>query len=339
MDALVTGGSGFFGAKLVERLRQAGRRVRVLDLLDSPDRPADVELVQGDIRDADLVGRACAGVEVVYHAVAQVPLAKDPRLLRSVNLDGTRTLLQAALRQRARKVVHLSSSAVFGIPERNPVGENDVPRPREAYGEAKLAAEQAAAPFVQEGLDVTIVRPRTILGRGRAGIFSLLFELVASGAKIPVLGRGDNLYQFVHADDLAEACLRAAARAGPATYHIGTDRFGTMRELLEGLIRHAGGASRVVSLPFGPAAFLMKWTSRAGLSPLADYHALMYGREMHFDLSKPVRELDWRPRFGNDEMIRESYDGYLRERGRPDAAASAHRRAPAPGLLRLLKWL
>jgi nucleoside-diphosphate-sugar epimerase len=251
--ALITGGSGYFGCALRDRLRAAGEAVRVFDLVDADDRPGDVELVRGDIRDADAVRRACAGVDVVYHHVAQVPLAKDRALFTAVNVGGTQQLLRAAREAGVAKVVHTSSSAVFGIPSRNPVDGDVAPRPLEAYGQAKLEAEHAVAAAVREGLDVSIIRPRTILGHGRLGIFAILFDWVSDGRRIPVLGRGDNVYQFVHADDLASACLKAAARPGAATYNVGAESFGTMRETLEALCAHAGTGSKVVSVPSAPA--------------------------------------------------------------------------------------
>ncbi|HUC34061.1 MAG TPA: NAD-dependent epimerase/dehydratase family protein, partial [Ilumatobacteraceae bacterium] len=164
--ALVTGGSGYFGSLLVRRLVDAGHSVRVLDLLDADDRPVGVEFVAGDIRDPRVVNEAVAGVDVVYHNVAQVPLAKDLELLRTVNVDGTVRLLDACRAAGVDKVVHTSSSAVFGVPRENPVLPTTVPSPAEAYGHAKLAAEWACLDAAREGLDVTIVRPRTILGHG-----------------------------------------------------------------------------------------------------------------------------------------------------------------------------
>ena len=119
--SLVTGGSGYFGSLLVQRLQAAGHQVRILDLNDADDRPADVEIVLGDIRDAATVAAALDGVDVVFNNVAQVPLAKDHHLLRTVNVDGTRLLLDEAARAGVGKVVHTSSSAVFGIPASNPV--------------------------------------------------------------------------------------------------------------------------------------------------------------------------------------------------------------------------
>ena len=212
---LITGGSGYFGSLLRNRLLEQGQAVRVLDLIDADDRPPEVEFVGADIRDLDATRAACAGIEVVYHNVAQVPLAKDRHLFWSVNYDGTENVLKAARDAGVRKVVHTSSSAVFGVPVSNPVDETVEPHPMEAYGKAKLEAEHLVERYVrQHGLDVTIIRPRTILGHGRLGIFQILFDWVEGGRNIPVLGNGDNVYQFVHADDLADACIKAAPTAG-----------------------------------------------------------------------------------------------------------------------------
>src|SRR5262249_25495009 len=122
------------------------------------------------------------------------------------------------------------------------------------------------------------------------------------------------VYQFVHADDLADACLRAAQRSGAATYNVGAEEFGTMRATLEALCAHAGSGSRVVSVPAAPAVVMMKITSRLGISPLAAYHALMYGRSMYFDVSRTKRELGWSARHSNAAMFRESYDWYVAHR-------------------------
>lgn len=343
---LVTGGSGYAGSVLVRHLREAGHVVRVLDLCDVDDRPADVEFVGADIRDAGAVRRACVDVDVVHHNVALVPLAKDRDAFWTVNRDGTRNLLDAALREGVRKVVHTSSSAVFGVPDRFPVDDATPPRPREDYGRAKLAAEEECANSVARGLDVTILRPRTLLGHGRLGIMQVVFEWVRTGCNVPVLGGGGNVYQFLHVDDFAAASVRAATRPGPRTYNVGAARFGSMRETLDALVRHAGTGSRVVSLPRRPTEFAMKLTGWLGLSPLGPYHWLMYGESMAFDLIRARGELDWDPRYGNEEMFIESYDWYLAHREalmRSTGTASHHRTVVRSRLLgwvgRGMRWL
>jgi nucleoside-diphosphate-sugar epimerase len=338
---LITGGSGYFGSLLLRKLRERGGECRVFDLEDAEDRPADVEFVRGDIRDASAIATACRGADVVYHNVAQVPLAKNRELFESVNVQGTENMLQAARDAAVAKVVYTSSSAVFGAPKSNPVTESTPPAPGEAYGKAKYEGEKLCLAYAEKGLDVSIIRPRTIMGHGRLGIFQIIFEWIREGCNVPVLGRGDNVYQFVHADDLAAACILAAARPGTSTYNCGTDRFGTMRQVLEHLCGHAKTGSKVRGLPVAPAVWGMKLTSAVGLSPLGAYHALMYGRSMYFDIARAQSELGWKPRYSNDEMFVESYEWYLRNREQVLAAhgGSHHRSAVRQGALKLLKWI
>jgi len=336
--SLVTGGSGYFGSLLTRRLLTRGHEVRVLDLHDASDRPPDVEFVPGDIRDPAAVAQAVEGVDTVFHNVAQVPLARDPHLLRSVNVDGTRIVLDASRDAEVGKVVHTSSSAVFGVPTTNPVLVSSVPSPAEAYGHAKLAAEWACLDAARSGIDVSIVRPRTILGHGRLGIFGILFDWVADGADPIVLGDGSNRYQFVHADDLADAIIAAGASAGPDVFNVGTDRFGTMYETLEALCRHADTGSTVRRLPAAPAEAAMRVSARLGLTPFAPYHWLMYSKSMWFDLDHARVKLDWTPRWSTDEMFAQSFDWFVRHRAATrDGARSQHRRTARQGVLGVVK--
>ena len=338
---LVAGGSGYFGELLVKQLAQTGAQVRVFDL----NRPGDeiapfCDFVQGDVRDAQAVDRALQGVDRVYHNVAQVPLAKDRSLFWSVNYDGTRQLLDAAHRHRVTKFIYTSSSAVFGVPKSNPVTEQTVPRPAEEYGRAKLAGEKLCADFAAQGLDASIIRPRTILGHARLGIFQILFEWLHGGYNIPLMGSGDNVYQFVHADDLASACIAAAERPGAETFNIGAAQFGTMKESLTALIAHAGTGSKLRPLPASLLELTMNVTSSLGLSPLGPYHALMYGRSMYFDISKAKTLLGWQPRYSNIEMLCESYDWYVRNRQQVLGAdaKSAHSSAVKQRILGAVKY-
>lgn len=338
--ALVTGGSGYVGSLFVARLREHGHRVRVLDLMDADDRPADVELVGGDIRDPAVVRAAVDGVDVVFHNVAQVPLARDPHLLRTVNVDGTRNLLDAARDARVGKVVHTSSSAIFGVPRTNPVLPDTVPHPMEAYGQAKLEAEWACLAAAAAGLDVSIVRPRTVLGHGRLGIFGILFDWIADGADPVVLGDGRNRYQFVQADDLAELCRRESEVDGPAVLNAGAPTFGTMAETIQRLCDHAGTGCTVRRLPARPTAVAMRAGSRLGVLPFAPYHWLMYAESMWFDVDHLGERLGWIPGRTTDDMFRESYDWFCANRattGRGDA--SHHRRSARQGALSVAKRL
>lgn len=335
--ALVTGGSGYFGSLLARQLVARGDTVRVFDV--NPTDDPDVEFLQGDIRDLDAVAAATAGVDVVYHNVAQVPLARDRELFDSVNRTGTLTMLEAARRAGVGKVVYTSSSAIYGVPRSNPVDERTPPVPGEPYGAAKLAGERLCWEYAANGLDVSIIRPRTILGFGRLGIFQILFEWIREGSNVPVFGDGSNVYQFVHADDLAAACVLAGNRPGSEDFNCGAAEFGTMRAVLEHLCAHAGTGSQVRSVPMRPAVLGMQLTSALGLSPLGAYHSLMYGRSMYFDITKAQTLLGWQPRYSNEQMFVESYEWYLAHRDDVLAATgqSHHRSAVKQGVLGAVK--
>ena len=158
----------------------------------------------------------------------------------------------------------------------------------------------------------------------------------------PALNTEDDAFvNHVHADDLAEACILASVLKGADAFNCGTDQFGTMREVLEHLCRHAGTGSKVKSLPMWPMVAAMKLFSGLGISPLGAYHASMYGRAIYFDISKARTKLGWVPRYSNNEMFIESYEWYLANRAvvlANTGAASHHRSAVAQGALKLLHW-
>jgi nucleoside-diphosphate-sugar epimerase len=161
---------------------------------------------------------------------------------------------------------------------------------------------------------------------------------VADGADVFVLGDGSNRYQFVHADDLADICLLASERSGPAIFNAGTDRFGTMRESLEALCGHAGTGSRVRSLPAAPTSLAMRAAAGLHLAPFAPYHWIMYSKSLWFDIDHARDALGWQPRFSNEEMFVASYEWFLANRAATnDAGASHHRSSAKQGALALVK--
>ena len=338
---LVTGGSGFFGQYLVNQLVRSGRSVRVLDLLKPDTTHPAVQSIMGDILDKEQLDAAVQGVDRIFHVAGLVPLARSTRDFWNVNLEGTRNLLYWARVHGVHKVVYLSSSAVYGAPAFNPVDEISARIPLDPYGESKLAAERECDKFSKDGLDVTIIRPRTILGPGRLGIFQILFEWLWQGANLPVFGNGNNVYQFVHADDLARACILAADRRGGTSYNVGGAPFGTMRETLMGLISYAGSSARVRSVPQLLGSSAMRMASALRLAPFSRYHFLMYGRSLYFDIGKAEAELGWHPRYGNIQALCETYDWYRENRDdimRSDSG-SLHRKPVKQGILALGKYI
>jgi nucleoside-diphosphate-sugar epimerase len=235
----------------------------------------------------------------------------------------------------------MSSSAIFGVPPKCPITDATPLRPIEIYGRAKLAGEEAVRETCERsGLPLIVIRPRTILGEGRLGIFQILFEWIRDGHNVYVIGPGTGLFQFLHASDLMDAYLLALDHGHPGIYNVGTDRFSSVREALEHLIVYAGSSSKVKSLPQALTMGSLRTLDLLGLSPLAPWHYLTYHKPFHFDVSK-LLSLGWKPRYSNDEMFCESYDWFKANYDRLAAAkaGSAHRRPVREGLLWLLKKL
>jgi UDP-glucose 4-epimerase len=155
------------------------------------------------------------------------------------------------------------------------------------------------------------------------------------------VGDGSNRYQFVYAQDLARACIAALDARGPDTFHVGSDRVQSLREVYEAVIQKAGSRSRVRSLPKGPTLAAMKMAHTLHLSELGPYHYKMIAEDFLFDTSKIRQKLGWQPTLSNAEMLSEAYAYYAERRREIEARrdVSAHSRPASMGIIRLLKWL
>tara|TARA_B100001059_G_scaffold149406_2_gene149251 strand:- start:3587 stop:4624 length:1038 start_codon:yes stop_codon:yes gene_type:complete len=311
---LITGGAGYFGESLLNKLLEKGYECSVLDI-NIPDKSIldKINFFKTDIRNYNGVLNASKGIDYIFHNVAQVPLAKDKELFDSVNNIGTMNIVKAAVANGCQHLVYTSSSAVYGIPPHNPVNEMTPTNPVEEYGQAKLDGEKMCLDY-KDKMDITIIRPRTILGNGRLGIFQILFEWVYLNQNLPVFDGGHNIYQFVHCDDLSEACIKSVEEKATGVFNIGTNDYCSMKETLNTLIKHSKKNSKITSLPSKIIVPLMNLSSYLGLSPLGPYHSAMYGNSLYFDTSKAKKELKWSSKNTNQDMIKESYDWYLSNR-------------------------
>ena len=335
---LITGGSGFVGSTIARLLHARGEQVRVFDLWQDDELPAGIDFIGGDINDEAAVERAMSGVDYVHHNVALVPLTKAGRRFHTVNVEGTAVALRAAHRHNVKMFSHMSSSAIFGAPEQMPITNQTPLQPIEIYGRAKLSAEQLLWKAGVEGLRVSAVRPRTIIGTRRLGIFEILFSWINDGANIYVIGSGDEPFQFVHVDDLAEVSIQCCLQEKMGLYNVGTDQFGSLRSDLQTLIDHAETSTKIRRLPVGLTIGTLKFLDVMRLSPLGPWHYLTYHKPFHFDSSSVRETLGWRPKYSNVEMLKQSYDWYVANRHSElsEAGSSMHK---APVKQRLLKPL
>jgi nucleoside-diphosphate-sugar epimerase len=342
-EVLITGGSGFFGGVLKRRLLAEGFRCVNLDLVADPDEHEYLESVRGDLRDAALLNRVFANhtFAAVFHCAAMLAHgAMDEKLLWISNVDGTRNLAEACREFGVARLVFTSTNCLWGSNLGRAVAEDEPPRPIEIYGRSKLAAEEALAAY-RDDLRVVILRCPTIIDSGRLGLLAILFEFIQDGKKVWVVGGGGNRYQFIYAQDLADACLLAMDHPRSDLFHIGSDGVRPLRAVYDAVIAEAGSKSRVASLPKGPAIAAMKLAHKLGISPLGPYHYQMIAEDFLFDTAKIKAELGWRPTLTNEQMLVRAYRYYAAQRAEIHARrdVSAHSKPAAMGVIRLLKWI
>jgi nucleoside-diphosphate-sugar epimerase len=333
MSWAITGGSGFLGLHLARRLLADGRAVRSLDL--EPSALSGVEARLGDVRRREDARWLVQGADVLVHAAAALPIRGSAGALHSVNVDGTRTVLEAAAEAGVRRAILVSSAVVYGL-QPGPIGEGAAPRPIEPYGRSKLESERIAL-----GLGAVVLRPTAFVGPGRLGVFGILFEWIREGRRIYTLGRGSNCYQLLAVADLVEGVLAAAERPVAAqTFNLGATSFGTVAEDLDELIRRAGSTSRVTPLPARPARVVLAGLAAARLSPLSAWHYRSAGENVVLDVAKAERELGWRPGSSNAEALWDAYAWYVANRERVARSGGSTHLAPwrekALGLARRL---
>ncbi len=328
MLVAVSGGAGFLGLHLARHVSRDGCHVRTLDPapLDDPELADVVDEIRGDVRDERDARALVRGADVLVHAAAALPIATSRGLIRSVNVDGTATLLGAALEADVRRVVLVSSTAVYGVPDHHPIVEGDPLVGVGDYGQSKIDAEWLAAEFGRRGLECVVVRPKTFVGTERLGVFEILFDWVREGRRIPILGDGTNRYQLLAVEDLVDAVVRCfdAPVAGLAL-NVGAARFGTVREDLEELIAHAGSASRLRPVPPRPTEAVLRALELARLSPLAEWHYRTASRDSTVSIELARTLLDWEPSRSNAETLCATYEWYLEHRSELRGAGTTHR--------------
>ncbi len=261
---LVTGGAGFIGSHLVDRLVGEGYSVRVLDDLSSGclDNIREhfvggrVEFVRGDVKDAGVVGECCRGVRFVVHlaAVVSVPFSvANPALTFETNVNGTVNVLVAAAREKGGRVVFASTCAVYGDPEYLPLDENAACKPISPYAESKLAAERYAVGFCERGvLDCVALRFFNVYGPRQcmndySGVITRFVDLAVHGFPLTVYGDGSATRDFVYVDDVVAfvmKCLVAEGAVGEV-FNVGTGRAVSVKELAKTVLELSGSRSNV----------------------------------------------------------------------------------------------
>ena len=337
----ISGGSGFLGINLVRYLLERGFEVVSFDILpfDYPERDR-VTAVLGDIRDRAAVDRAMEGIDLVVHTAAALPLYTAEEIY-TTDVEGTRIVMDSALRHGVKRAVHISSTAVYGIPDHHPLAEDDRLDGVGPYGQAKIQAEMVCLEYRARGLCTPIIRPKSFIGPERLGVFALLYDWALGGHGFPMIGSGDNRYQLLDVEDLCAAihlCLTLDQGVVNDTFNIGAKEFTTMKEDYQAVLDRAGFGKKIVGLPAAPVIVMLRLLEALKLSPLYKWVYETASKDSFVSIEKAERILGYSPKFSNKDALVRNFEWYRDHQASFAAASGVTHRVPwKQGVLAIAK--
>ncbi|MGE0481572.1 MAG: NAD-dependent epimerase/dehydratase family protein [Phycisphaerae bacterium] len=340
---LITGGAGFLGVNLVRYLLARGHSVTSLDLepFDYADCRDRIREVRGDIRDAATVRAATRDAQIVVHCAAALPLY-SPHDIHTTDVDGTRNVLQAAHDAGCERAVHVSSTAVYGIPDHHPLREDDRLHGVGPYGQAKVDAEAVCLELRDRyGMCIPIIRPKSFIGPERLGVFAIFYDWAKDGRGFPMIGSGKNRYQLLDVDDLCDAiylCCTLERERVNDVFNIGAKEFLTMREDYQAVLDRAGFGKRIRGFPAAPMIWTLRVLELLKLSPLYKWVYETASKDSFVSIEKAERVLGFRPKYSNRDALVRNYEWYLKNLNKFENASGVTHRVPwKQGALRLAK--
>jgi nucleoside-diphosphate-sugar epimerase len=345
MKVLITGGSGFLGINLVRKLRERGvEEIRILDIadFDYPEKSQPwLKFTLGDVRDAAAVDRVSEGCDVVVNCAAALPLY-SPEDIRTTEVDGIRNVLDASRRLGVKRTVQISSTAVYGVPEKHPIYETDTLIGVGPYGKAKIEAEEVCRKARSEGQCVCVIRPKSFIGPERLGVFAMFYDWAYTGHGFPMIGSGDNRYQLLDVEDLCDAIWNAMTYPDEkidTEFNIGAKDFTTMREDYQAVLDKAGYGKKIRGLPVKPIIFILRILESLKLSPLYPWVYETASKDSFVSVEKAERMLDFKPRYSNKDALVRNYGWYCDHLHEFAGKTGVSHRVPwKQGLLACAKW-
>ena len=340
----ITGGAGFLGINLTRYLLAKGHTVVSYDFseeYDYPEKDLDtVTVVKADIRDPEVLSAAMAGSDIVVHTAAALPLYSKEDI-RTTDIDGTRNVLEAAIDNGVKRVVMISSTAVYGIPDHHPLLEGDQLIGVGPYGEAKIAAEEVCFDYRKKGLCVPVIRPKSFIGPERLGVFALFYDWAKDGRGFPMIGSGNNRYQLLDVYDLCEAiylCATLDEETVNDTFNIGAEEYTTMKEDYQAVLDMAGFGKKIKGFPAAPMIWTLRLLELLHLSPLYKWVYETASKDSFVSIEKAKKTLGYLPIYSNKDALCRNYQWYIDNLDKfADTSGVSHRVPWKQGILKLAK--
>jgi UDP-glucose 4-epimerase len=342
---LITGGAGYFGSVLKKYLLAAGHTCVSIDILNDIDQHANLESHVLDITDQNELASFFAkqgNFDAIYHCAAQLILKRRTRqYFNDTNVTATRYLADLSVKHNVKHFIFISSNCVYGKLNQLLVQENHPLNAFELYGQGKVKSEIILQNYTDK-MNVIIFRPPTIIGKGRLGILSLVYDFIREHKKLWLVGKGENRYQFILGEDLARACLLAVQINKSHVFNIGTDNVPTLNTVFTDLINYAKSRTKIIHFPEKLGIGSLKLAYHLGISPLGPYSYNMIASSYIGDTTKIKNELNWEPTKSNSEILIDGYQYYLDHYHvihNKTAKLPGHRSAGRVSILNAVKWI
>ena len=333
MKVVITGISGFLSINLVRYLLKQGvTDISGIDLVnfEYPERDK-INFLQGDIRDPEAVAKIITpGTDMVIHTAAALPLY-TPEEIHTTDVVGTQILLKEAQAKGVKRFVHISSTAVYGIPDHHPLYENDQLQGVGPYGIAKIEAEEACLNARKQGLCVPIIRPKSFIGPERLGVFSIFYEWAKDGKNFPNIGYGNNRYQLLDVEDLCSAiwlCLTSDEKKVNDTFNIGAKVYTTMKQDYQAVLDEAGFGKKIIGFPDTPVIWVLRFLEALHISPLYKWIYETASKDSFVSIEKAEKILGYAPQFSNRDALVRNYRWYLDNYKQFEGASGLTHRVP-----------
>lgn len=329
------------GINLVRFLLEKGYKVINYDiaLFEYPE-INKIKSIVGDIRDKKLLEESMQGSDYCIHCAAALPLYSREDIF-TTDVDGTRNVMEAALKLKLKRAVMISSTAVYGVPDHHPLYETDKLIGVGSYGEAKILAESECKKVRQKGLCLPVIRPKSFIGPERLGVFALFYDWAKDGKNFPMIGSGQNRYQLLDVADLCEAIwlvLTKDKQTANDVFNIGAKEFTTMKEDYQAVLDRAGFGKKIKPFPAWLAGAGLAILSALKLSPVYKWVYGTASKDSFVSIEKAEKILGYVPHYSNKDALIRNFEWYIKNLDSfKNKSGISHRVPWGQGILKIIK--
>ena len=314
-DIILIGSEGFTGQYTKDSLIKLNYSVLSVDQFNINES----NFIRCDIRNKNEVRKLpIGGNTIVINLAARqyhenVPKRKDRKVFFfETNYIGTKNLLEVMVEKQCKNLIYFTTDMVYGKPQNIPVNEEHVRKPFGPYGISKVNSENLCDEYREkEHINITIFRPRMIMGPGRIGVLKKLFRLIELNLPVPMIGNGENYYQMIAVFDCVQAIKRAIEKNIPnENFNLGSKNPPSVKNLLKRLISEVNSKSVLLPIPGKLVKYVLNILDIINIPIMYPEQFMIADENYLLDINKAKKILEWEPQYSDQDMIVQAYQYY-----------------------------